>query len=401
MKILVISQFFAPDVTAAAFRISETVTILQRAGHAVVVVTSEPHKAVIPGHADSSSVSDDVLRVRLLPVGKGGLWRYVLHYMSFSVGSIWQAIKLRKNGRWAPDVLWVTSPPLFSGLAGVFVSAFFRCPMVLDVRDIWPDSAVAAGQLRRNSLAYSLGKWMEKKLYSKASAITCVSRPMASYIEKNGGRAVHVIYNGVDALSKGRQRGFGAERRLVYAGNLGRVQGLEMLLDSFELLLSDKKYRGWSVVLIGAGANEKQLVARVSRSTTLKTNVHFLGPMKKDEVARYLAESAVLFLNLSDAEVFSLTIPSKVFDYMLAGRPIIFGIEGEGREILEASGANIYFRPSDGGRFLVALKNMIDGISTYESRAHRNRDKVLSDFKRDAQARRLEKILMGVAPKSL
>lgn len=395
MKICIVTQFFSPDITAAAFRMSETAAWLQNQGHDIRVITSHPHKALTTD-IDPLSVFDEskVLRTHLSPVGKGGLIRYLIHYLSFLVGGISLGILLRFKS-WKPDIIWATSPPLFAGICGVVLARLYRCPITLDIRDIWPDSAVSAGQLNSNGRAYRFARKLEIFLYSQANALTCVSNPMASYLSNLTATPVHVIYNGINPNEKTQSRIKNTFNRIVYAGNLGRVQGLEMLISSFQEFLREELFEGWEVVLVGTGANEDAL-KNIAYASSLHGRVHFLPPMSKSATTHYLSESAILFLNLKDDDVFALTIPSKVFDYMLVGRPILAGIIGEGRDILDSTGGNICFRPSDSASFSKSLRKILVNLSYYQSRAEANYEFVVNRFRRDEQAQKLNEVLAMV-----
>lgn len=395
MRICILTQFFKPDITAAAFRLTETAIQLNKKGHDLRIITSHPHKALASDKKDDDSFEESkVLRVHVRPVGAGGLKGYLIHYFSFMFGGIWQGIRLLLSG-WRPDVLWVTSPPLFTGLAGVVLSKLFRCPIVLDIRDIWPDSAVSAGQINRDGRAYKIGRKLELWLYARVNALTCVSKPMADYLAKSSPKKVYVIYNGIIPLEN-FNKSDSIQPRIVYAGNLGRVQGLEMLIDSFQQLLEDDAFNDWEVALIGAGANEIELKNLAHEVPAFAERVKFLPAMSKSYVTRYLAESAILFLNLKPDDVFALTIPSKVFDYMLVGRPILGGIVGEGKDILESTEANICFTPSDSASFSSALREMVTNLDHYAAKACANTELVISNYRREVQTDKLVNVLESV-----
>ncbi len=399
MRICIVTQFFAPDITAAAFRLTESTVLLAQRGHDLRVITSHPHKALASDASATESFDESkILRAHLREVGAGGFKGYVLHYLSFVVGAVRCGWQLRRSG-WRPDVLWATSPPLFTGLAGVILAVLFRCPVVLDIRDIWPDSAVSAGQMSGSGRAYRIGRLLEKGLYATVQAMTCVSKPMAEYLHSQSATPVTVVYNGIDPGQQMKVSPENIAKRIVYAGNLGRLQGLEMLIGAFQKSLNNPLFEGWEIVLIGAGAHEQMLRQRVA-DLDLGTRVRFIAPISKTAATRYLAESAVLFLNLKADAVFALTIPSKVFDYMLVSRPILGGIVGEGKALLEATGGNLCFTPSDEPSFVAALQKMITHLSDYEKHAASNAERVCRDFRREEQVATLEILLQKVASRA-
>jgi glycosyltransferase involved in cell wall biosynthesis len=383
MRILVISQYFPPDITAAAFRIGDTVEYLVQKGHDVRVITAKPHKAIV----DSMSPENDFLkqvsiyRSKIASVGQGGLLRYLLHYFSFVQGCFLNGIFLYLK-KWRPQIIWATSPPLFTGISAVFLSKILRCPFVFDIRDIWPESAVSAGQISRTGKAFRFGKILERRLYSAASHLTCVSNYMAKYLKEMSLTPVTAVHNGVRPDFKLKQRQFSPQKTIMYAGNFGRVQGLEILIQGFADLQDTEHLKDWKVVLIGTGAHETKLRNLIS-NLNLEKRVDVLSPMSRDKVLQKMTSAGILFMNLMADKVFELTIPSKVFDYMLVGRPIMAGIIGEGKQILEKTGGNVCFEPGNVKSLKNALNQIASQLSLFEEKAVQNREYVLSNFTRE------------------
>ncbi|MHC4647078.1 MAG: glycosyltransferase [Planctomycetota bacterium] len=396
MRILVISQYFLPDITAASFRISDTVKILEQEGHQVCVITARPHKARAEGHhADEpSSESIRIRRCRLVGMKRGGLTSYLRHYLSFMLGSIREGLKELFRG-WKPDVIWASSPPLFVGLSGRVLSVFFRCPLVIDVRDIWPDSAVAADQITADGLAYRIGRRIEKYVYANACHITCVAEPMRQYIMANTNTPVTVIYNGVPARFNGETHKasntpnqLNSKKTVLYAGNLGRVQELDLLIQAFSELIREGHLKDWTIDFVGAGVLTNDLRNLVVQ-LQLHKRVLIEPPVTREVVMQKLRSSDLLFLSLLPHEALTLTIPSKVFDYMLAGKPIVGGLLGEGKEILESTGSNVCYPPGQIDDLKRALKKAAAAYSALGAVAYKNKLLVLSKYTREANVSRL------------
>lgn len=408
MRILIVSQYFPPDITAAAFRMGETAELLRRAGHEVRVITTWPHKSDMKVQNPRPWVE----RVRLMPaeVGEGGVPRYLAHYLSFVPGSVLKALKLRLKG-WKPEVLWVSSPPLFTGLSGRAIRAVTGAPLVFDIRDIWPDTAVAAGQLSPDGRAYRWGRRLERALYRGADRLTCVSRPMKAYLEKESpGTPVSVIYNGVsgdspgensyaeptsqprETSSPGLEEAPGANT-LLYAGNLGHLQGLDVLLEVFARLRKDTNAaaRNWRVRLVGGGAEEAALRERVRR-LGLDGAVRFEGVHAREETRRMLRAADLLFFSLKDHPVLEKTIPSKLFDYMQAGVPVVGGIKGEGRAILEEAEGNLTFEAGDAGDLAETLETAFQNVKRLKEQARGNPGRVRGRYSREKMTRKLETV---------
>ena len=202
MRILFICQFFAPDITAAAFRMSDFAKLLAEAGDEVRVITSYPHKAQVADVDDQpfTAAGIQVNRCHLRQVQGSGAKAYLRHYWSFVHGSLRLGLGIWRAG-WRPDVIYASSPPLFVGVTGRALSMLFRRPMVFEVRDIWPAAAVSAGQIRAHGRAYRLGRYLEKYLYRHAQHITCVAAPMRDYVMTQTRTPVTVVYNGISTES--------------------------------------------------------------------------------------------------------------------------------------------------------------------------------------------------------
>jgi len=324
-----------------------------------------------------------------------GLFDYLIHYVSFLVMGILYGY-FRTKG-WRPDVIWATTPPLSVGSLGASLSRLLRAPLILDVRDVWPDSAVAAGMLREGAHPYKFAKRLETFLYEDARCITCVSKPMKSYIrEWSGTTEVVLIYNGAsfDSFVKLDNERI-IKKQIIYAGNLGRVQGLDTLLRAFHLLIKENVDHGRDLVLIGDGVLRKE-IERESVVLGISDRVQFIDSIPKNILVARLEESEILFIGLDKHSSLELTIPSKVFDYMAIGRPIVAALAGEGREILGLCGENYLASPGD----VVAIKNGLkwqiekSGAPAY---VNCNIDLVKRRFTREHSTRILEKLFYEVA----
>lgn len=400
LRILVITQFFTPDITAAAFRLADTATLLVREGHEVCVVTAEPHKGRAEGDSGEHPLPDGlrIERCPIKPILGTGARAYTRHYLSFLRSSIARGWRIRRSG-WRPDVVFASSPPLFTGLSGRIVAGLFRCPLVLDIRDVWPDSAVAAGQLAEDGFAYKIGRWLERYLYRKARHISCVANPMREYIVSQTKTPVTVAYNGVwrDAASEtlGRMSATVNERTLLYAGNLGHVQELNLLVTVFAALRREGRLKAWRLRLIGAGVQRDNLANQIAELDATEY-ISLEPPVSRKRVADEFARADALFLNLKRDRALEKTIPSKVFDYLVAARPIVAGLIGEGRDVLESTGANVCCDPGSEDALRGALEEVNQRFAELDRMAPMNQRLVLERFTREVAAELLLKVFKSV-----
>ena len=398
-KILIVTQYYHPDITACAFRMKETADILAARGHSVEVICAVPHRGweESPGGAASPKAIDDgkvpAHRVPIVPLAGRGKINFLAHYTSFMGLAVLEAEKLRERF----DLVIASSPPLFVAVAGFLTARRRGVPFFLDIRDLWPDSAVTVGQISRDGSLYKWAKRVELTLYRASDALSCVANPMADEIEpySRSGRPV-IVYNGVsesyladdpalDAVVDQRLRP--GTINVVYVGNMGYCQDSGVLLDAAKAL-QDAGDRRFFFHLIGDGVEREPLRKRSSELGL--SNLAIPGTVNKREAMAVMRRAGALFLQLKPDATMEKTIPSKVFDYLAAGRPILFGIEGEGRTILERSGANLYFSPGSKEGLLSALKRLGDEFPLFDRKAAENRELVRREFSRERLIERME-----------
>lgn len=395
MKILAVSQYYTPDITAAAFRVAETVDHLKTAGNEVRVVTTFPHKSDISENITSGE--HGIYRVTLPNTENQGFLGYIYLYLSFLYKSILKGIKVGRKLK--PDVVWATSPPIFVGLAGWLLAKVLNTGFALDIRDIWPDSAVAAGQISGTGISYKFGRAIEKFLYKHADIITCVATPMKGYIENHTDTPVEVIYNGVEIPNEQKEyypndvlQEFAKMRdskKILYAGNFGHVQQLDLLINMFLELKQENLEEDWEIFFLGGGA-QKENLKQLTSENKLSERIHFLDPVPKEEVFSYLQSADALFIHLMDSEVLRLTIPSKVFDYMLADRPLLAGIHGEGRDIIESLPGNFTFESGNLQGLVKSFQNLDQFVS--QNGSCDNASMVKEHFSRKKQSNKVDQI---------
>lgn len=378
-SILIISQYFPPDITAASFRLGELARFLFRSGKVDVgVLTTTPHRIVLQG-AQHFIPESKVCRIEVNSTN-----RFAQYYEFLRKGKQF----LHSSDDY--DYMLVSSPPI-----SVFQLVKKRkkdMRIILDIRDLWPDTPVAAGKLKRG-IIYKYFKAYERNMYKKADAITAVSKPMAAYIEEMvPNKNIQVIYNGIPREDYERafhnqedERRSKEHLKIVYAGNVGLLQGMEVIPEAVSLV----KDLDVTFEIIGDGVLKSQLQEKTGESA------FFIEPMPREQLIQYLYKEAdVLFFNLKKDPILEKTIPSKLFDYLLQAKPIITGIKGEGREILEQTGAAVFFEQDSSISLANAIKEMKENYDIYCSKAKENCLKIAKRFIReDIYSRVLEIIL--------
>jgi colanic acid biosynthesis glycosyl transferase WcaI len=350
-RILILSIYHDPEPIP---KTGELARELQRRGHDVTVVTAFPHYPggeLYPGYCLALwqwEVRDGVrvLRTFIFPYhGRRGSLR-MLNYVTWMLSSI-QAAWL------APpcDVLYVWHPPLTVGVSAWIISKLKRVRFVYDVQDLWPESALASGLLRPGLLVnalYRLADWV----YARAPRILVVSEPAAEQLRRRGVDAgkISVAHHWLDTTPFERESGrdvraeFGWSGAFVvmFAGNLGMVQGLETLIDAAALLRDCPDVR---IVLVGDGSDRARLESMVAEKGL--TNVHFVGRHSSGEMPAFLRAADALVVHLRPSEIADHAVPTKILSYLAAGRPVVCATTGASAELVRAANAGLTCEPGN------------------------------------------------------
>ena len=380
-NILIISQYFTPDITAAAFRIKDLYDVIRNSKQLNVdIITTYPHKSETN---DILKMEEGIYRIDINRSFRNKFFNYLYQYFSFS----YKAYGLSHQIKNKYDVVFVTSPPIFTLIPAYLISRKHHAKFIIDIRDIWPDSAVDAGMLSRGSILYKVAKKIELFMYKNADIITCVSKMMCSYISQYAeSNKIKPLYNGVSekdikSIGNAKQRQIDSNHkklRLFYAGNIGRAQKLDVLIKAFmmDATLRDK----YEIHIIGGGAFKEELLSKAENNNI---SIKYYGGSPKEETINILCQNAdVLFLSLTKKESFKKTIPSKLFDYLLINKPIVYGIEGEGKEMLDKLQCGEYFDVDYEKNLIKALDKMNKKYADYLMRSQGNFEYVINNFNR-------------------
>jgi glycosyltransferase involved in cell wall biosynthesis len=409
-------QQFPPEVGAGPARVTEMATRWQAAGAKVTVITGFPSRS-LPGRAYGAGdpayrgrlrLEEDwngirVLRSWLYATSKAGLARQVTNNVTFMLSSALHAL-----ARLGPvDVLIASEPPLFPHVAGAWVSAARRIPLVLEVRDLWPDYLVGLGVVGKGSLPARLLFRLERRLLKRADSVVAVTDSFRRRIITKGVPAtrVHVIPNGVELeqyapsdepppLDAMRRRE--GEFIAGYLGTFGVGQDLTTIVAAAQLLASeDPSIR---FVLVGDGL-EQQRVRDRARALNL-TNLEICPPLHKDLTRAFYNACDVCLVPLAPVEIFQETVPSKMFEIMACERPVLASLAGEGQRIVEESGGGVVAPPGDARALADALKRLkAMSPSTGASMGRNGREYVARHYARGVLADRYLEILAAVARK--
>ncbi|MFG6114179.1 glycosyltransferase family 4 protein [Halobacillus sp. MO56] len=380
-RALLISQYFPPDINAASFRINDLYNALLSKKYEVTVVTSYPQKAEV----ETTKEIKNIHRIKLGKVDKKSFFNYLKNFFGFMFKSTFYSLFHLRREKY--DYIIVTSPPLFVAVGGMIASLVKRSKLIIDIRDLWPDSAVSAGMLKSDGLLYKVTKKLEKLLYKKADIITCVSKPMRDYIyEESKNSNIHVLYNGISPETlenppRVEERQNIEKVTIGYAGNIGIVQNMGVILKVSQLLEQYDVNSIFEFIIIGDGIERKRL-EKDAKELGLQ-NIIFTGALSKKDVISKLNNVDVLFLSLKEDATLDKTIPSKLFDYLLNNKPIITSIKGEGRKILNDLGSTLFFEPSSPESLANAILEYTKDKRSYDKAAKNNREYVIKNYNRE------------------
>ena len=357
MHILVLSHYYPPEGNAPATRTHAHARRWAAAGHRVTVITSQPNcpgGVVYDGYANRVRPTREtidgveVVRVWTWVAANAGMRGRIANYVSFMLSSVWQSLREDR-----PDVVLATSPQFFNGWAGVLAKWLRRRPLVLEIRDIWPESITTVGAMRRGSVVRWLER-LERRMYRAADRIVTVGDGYRRNIESKvtPRQPIAVVTNGVDLTEFDpddtgddfrKQHRLGDAFVCSYIGTVGMAHGLEVVLDAAERLDDESNVR---FVIVGDGAERARLEAEAA-ARQLADRVVFTGRLPKAEMPAALAASDCCLVHLKGCELFGTVIPSKIFETMAMGRPIIMGVRGEAAAIVETAEAGVPMEPDN------------------------------------------------------
>jgi glycosyltransferase involved in cell wall biosynthesis len=351
MHILFLTDNFPPEGNAPATRTYEHAREWVQLGHRVTIITGAPNfpeGVVFPGYKNSwyhKEVLDgiEVRRVKTYIAANKGFSRRIVDFLSFMVSSFAGGLFVRQ-----PDVIVGTSPQFFTALSAFALAACKRRPFILEIRDIWPASITAVGAMKRGRLIKGLEK-LELFLYRRATRIISVTHSFKTDLVKRGVDAakIDVVLNGVDTSTyqaaeqkaPGFAKPFGLSDKFVvgYIGTHGMAHALENVVSAAEKLKAHDKIR---FVFAGGGATRAMVEALVAQKKL--RNVALIPRQQKAQMPDVWSLCDVSLVHLKNTPLFSSVIPSKIFESMGMGIPIVIaGPEGESTEIIKRTGAGL------------------------------------------------------------
>ncbi len=363
IHILVVSQYFYPE----AFRINDMAVEWVRRGYRVTVLTgipNYPEGRFFDGYGFCARRCEcwngvKIIRLPVVPRGKGGI-RLVLNYASFACSSwIWNKItRLRADLVFTYEV-----SPMTQALAGCWHAGKNHVPHYLYVTDLWPENVESVTGIRHKAVILPL-QMMSDYIYRHSERILTSSRSFMEPVRKRGIDASRIefwpqyaedFYR--PAEKKGSLLPQDGVPNLVFAGNAGRAQGLDILVRAAVLLRRENIHVRFYIIGNGRCLGE---LKRSVKSARVERYFGFIPQVPAEEVPRYFAFADALLITLAESDVFSRTIPAKTQSCMACGRPVLVSADGEVQEIIKAAGAGLCSGAGDACEFVGIIKEFLD-----------------------------------------
>ena len=388
MRILYLTYYFRPDLCAGSFRNSSLFeAVLEQVGeddfvHVITTIPNRYGSYSVEGLKEETGKNYRIDRLTV-PMHASGMAEQAKAFTAYYKG----VMSLIKHEKY--DMVFASSSRLFTAYLGKKCAVKNKCPLYLDIRDIFVDTMKDIFKDKKYiqiPAVWVLGL-LERYTFKNANHINLISEGFRPYFEKYKRPTYTEFSNGIDDvfIEAGQEPSVdnGKPYVITYAGNMGSGQGLEKIIpEAAKQLCPDYKFR-----LIGDGGTRKKLEEKLKELNV--ENVELLNPVARKELIQYYKDSTFLFFHLNDLEAFKKVMPSKMFEYGAFDKPIIAGVGGFAAQFVEKNISNhILFKPTDVDDFVSQMKN-------YQLKFER-RDEFIQNFSRKSIDKKLAASIVGL-----
>jgi glycosyltransferase involved in cell wall biosynthesis len=406
MKLLILTQYFPPEVGAPQNRLFELAVRLKKLGIEVSVLTAMPNypqMKIYDGYEGKDYVYEEIEGIPVhrasiyLPKSKSIVQR-LLNYFSF----VYSSARVGKNKVGDVDVIMCESPPLFLGYSALYLKRKKKAKLIFNVSDLWPESAEKLGVVtnkRMLKLAYNL----EEKLYKKSVLVTGQTQGICKSINERFPLVkTFWLPNGVDVSYYNPNTVTGDWRKVhgfkdgdvlfLYAGIIGLAQGLEIILQAAEQLIDQPHIK---FILVGSGPEKEKLLA--IKSEKQLANVFFFDAVSKTQMPPIVQASDVSVIPLRKLELFLGAIPSKIFENLAMEKPVILAVDGEARELFVNQGqCALYSEPENAQELTKNMLLLANDPALRKQLGEKGRIYVEQSFNRNTIAEKFYQTLMNI-----
>ncbi len=398
MKILFLTDNFFPETNAPAKRTLEHCKKWSDMGFEITVITGVPNfpkGKIFNGYKNKIYQIEKihgiiVKRVWTFIYPNKGFFLRVLDYLSFMFSSLVCGLLSAKK-----DVIIATSPQFFTLISGFFISKIKKIPLVLEIRDLWPESIVSVGVMKEKSFLITFLKKIAISLYNQSELIVCVTNSFKNDLIKKGvnENKIKVIPNGFEidkslkpseSINKVLRRyGINNDKFIIsFTGTIGMAHGLEIILDAASQVSDDIIF-----FVIGEGARKKILIDKTKKRSI--NNIFFIDHLEWQEIVNINQIIDVHLVHLIKNDEFKKVIPSKVFESMALKKPIIMGVDGESRKILDDAECSINIEPENANDLVKAIYYFKNNPEEIDRKGIKGFNYMLKNFSREILANKM------------
>ena len=352
MHVFLITQYFPPEIGAAATRWGDYTNILVKQGHRVTVLCEMPNYPIgryFPGYKrqwvkrEYISPNLTVIRSFTWATDRRSIIKKLGNYLIFMLSGLINALKIKNY-----DILIISSPPLFAGVIGAIIAKIKSIHFFLDIRDLWPESVKSLGEVKSRVLI-NLGRKLESFIYKTTTGYILAVPGFKKYFTENHPseikKSMVELINGVSdkfiELAQLNDRIPDKKFTVLYSGNMGLAQGLDTVIQAANIL---QKYP-INFLFVGNGVKLQSLEEKSNQMEL--DNISFMPPQRKEDLIQIIKKSSVCLVPLKNEPLFRHAIPSKLFEYMACSRPVIIGIKGEIEKIIKKANSGLMANPQD------------------------------------------------------
>ncbi len=404
MNILFITPYFLPETGAPQTRLYDLAKRLIKKGHSIEVLTTMPNYPsgiIEPGYRGRFFLKEEI---REIPVVR--IWSYasptkgfinrILNYISFSVLAVFAAFRTGKC-----DVIYVESPPLFTGITGWAVKKIKKAPFLFYVADIWPDAAVEMGLLSKG-LLFKLARLLEKFIYKKADKVAAVTKGWVEILKKKGVSADKLEYlpNGVDPEKFKPGTGGEALREklglkdkyiALFAGTHGIAQRMDIIVRAAEILKDEKNIH---FVFVGDGADKNRICALIKENNV--ENITLIDAQPLDRMPDWFDLGDCSIITLMKIPLMEGWIPVKLYESLAMTKPVVLGLTGESAGIVLNADAGLTVEPENPEEIANAVKYLAAHPEEAKKMGKNGRKYVAENYSRERTAAHFENVFLNM-----